>query len=523
MERYEILNTLLKPADLVLETNMSILRRAGLMKTVQDGAYKAAGKVLRSNFERQNDLEVVGLENLPDEGVILASNHQSWDDAQVLASTFPKIVHFMAKSEFKDWPLMRQLIELTRSFYIDRTGADPSGLRKAEEWLAAGEAIAMFPEGTIPGEEDLPRSSIEPETALLRGHTGMVRLAMKTGAPIIPVGVSGTSAVFPPEMFPRLEVAPLPTKERITLRFGEPIRFDEYEGKLPSREEIRTRTNEVMARISDLVDHHRQWVPLVRRVPEIFDHQEGDSKRLGVLLLHGFTSHVKCVDGMVPYLERQKIPWRMPVLRGHGTVYTDLAGVTSDDWVADAEKALMELLEEVEQVVVVGLSMGGVVTLELARRHADKIAGIVTVAAALRFKDPLARLVGPLSKVVSFWPSPRAYHDKECSQQNENYPKFATDAFGSLYRFGKEMEGRLGEIRTPALVIQTRKDQVVDPEAAAVIHEKLGSEDKELVWFNRSGHEMLLDLEATEVMNVIEEFIVKRRHALRPSAEKAEA
>ena len=514
MERYEILNALLKPADLLVGAQLSLLRRAGVYEQLQDGAYRTMARVLRASFEKMNHLEVEGLERVPAGSTILASNHQSWYDVQVLAASFPRRVHFMAKAEFRQWPLMRHMVDFNRSFYIDRTGGDRSGMREAEAWLAAGEAVAMYPEATIPGEEELARSKVEPATALLRGRTGMIRLAIASGAPIVPVGVSGSSAAFPPEMFPLLEVPPIPRPERITLRFGEPIRFGQLNGQEIDGEELRRLTDEVMARISDLVDHHRQWVPMARISPDLLEVAERDERRVGVLILHGFTSSLKCVDGLLPYMERHGFPWRMPVLRGHGTVYTDLSGVGWEDWVKDAEKSLDDLLAQCDRAVVVGLSMGGLVALELALRHPEKLAGVVALAPALRFLNPLASFSGVLAKVVRYWPSPYAFRDSTCAEKNENYPRFATDAFASLYRFGSELEQRLHLVSAPALIIQSRKDQVVDPKGAGIILERIGAAEKELVWFNRSGHELLLDMEADAVLPIVEEFLLERRKSV---------
>jgi len=515
LERYEILNTVLKPADLLVGAQLELLRRAGLYGKLQDNAYWAIAKLWRSNFERSNALEVEGLDKLPQGPLVLASNHQSWYDAQVLTASFPRRIHFMAKSEFRTWPLMRHMIDISKAFYVDRKGGKGSGLDNVMGLLADGSVVALYPEGTIPGEEDIPRSAVEPHTALLRGHTGMVRLAITGRAPIIPVGVSGTSSAFPPEMFPRLEVPPVPRNEPISVRFGDPISFESYGGELPDRAELRERTNEVMSAISELVDHHRQFVPLARLTPEIAACKPKQRKHVGILLLHGFTSSTKCVDGLLPLFEEHGFPVRRPVLRGHGTVYTALKGVTAKDWIADAQSGLEELLRECDQALIVGLSMGGLVALELARRNPDKVAGVVTLAAALRFADPLAGLSEVLAKVVPYWPSPNAYRDAELAKtNNENYPRFATDAFASLYRLAGEVEERLGDVKAPLLVVHSRRDQVVHPKAAEVIHAKAGSTEKELVWFNRSGHEMLLDLEADDVAPLVIEFVLRRRSEL---------
>ena len=113
--------------------------------------------------------------------------------------------------------------------------------------------------------------------------------------------------------------------------------------------------------------------------------------KLGALILHGLTSSLDCVNGLVPYMERNGIPFRMPVLRGHMTKAEDLIGVTWHDWYADGKAALLDLCRQVDKAVVIGLSMGGLVALQLAMEHADKVDSVVTVAGAMRMKNPGAR------------------------------------------------------------------------------------------------------------------------------------
>ena len=99
-------------------------------------------------------------------------------------------------------------------------------LPKAIESLQAGKSLVVFPEGTIPGEENIMRQEVEPDTGLLRGHSGIVRLAIAAKVPIVPVGVSGTGASFPPEVYPRLEVLHMPKNVPVTVRYGKPISFE---------------------------------------------------------------------------------------------------------------------------------------------------------------------------------------------------------------------------------------------------------------------------------------------------------
>lgn len=506
MDREQIAFAALKPADTAVGLAVSALERTGRLDSLGDPVYFHLRSLMRKLYESQNDLKAEGLDNVPEQGgVIFACNHQSWDDVQVVGATCPRRLRFLAKSEFETWPVLRHLIRLTDSPFI-RRGGDPEGLAKAVESLQAGNCLCIFPESTIPGEEDIPRHAVDPRTGLLPGKTGVVRLAMEAGVSVVPVGISGTGAAFPPEIYPRLELLELPRQVPITVRYGRPMRFPRPEGGVAEREHLRVETDRLMTAISGLVDHGRNYVPLKVPVPPLPNYE-----RLGVLLLHGFTSSLRTVDGLIPHLEAAGLPYRMPVLRGHGTRWEDLRGVTAEDWYADAEAALNDLGREVDAVAVVGLSMGGLVALELAMNHPRRVGAVVTVAAALRFKDPLTRLTPLLARVAPSWPSPESFNDPTLRSRCENYPRFATDSFLSLYRYSTEMERRLGEVRSPLCVLQSKKDQVIAPVSANIIYERTGSDHREIHWFSRSGHEMMQDMEAEAVFSQIMEYLGKLR------------
>jgi len=523
MERWEMMNRALMPVDDVLGLGLDALKKVGYYDSFREGLYDTMRSMMLKNFKAQNDLEVIGTENVPSSGgCLIAVNHQSWLDVQVIASSSPRRYYFIAKSEFKDWPLLRRMIELTDGLYVRRGGGDNS-LDDIVEALKGGKAVVIFPEGTIPGEEDIPRWDVEDDTGMLRGKTGVVRLALSAGVPIIPCGVSGTGMAFPPEAYPRMQMwPPLPRPAPVTVRYGEPIVFPKPRRK-PTRAELGKKTKKVMLAVSSLVDHSRGFVPISLPIndntePTSLPHfgysrlakpmEDGGKVPMGVLVLHGFTSHIHCVDALVKPLRETDLPYRFPILRGHGTKFEDMEGATNRDWYEDAENALLDLYREADKVLVVGLSMGGLVALELAAKHRDKVCGVVSVAAALKFADPLAPLTPLMAKFVRFWPSPNAYADKSLKEtENKNYPKFSTRAFASLLDYSRNIPDILSFIKAPILVLQSKKDKVVAPRSAKVIYEKVSSRDRSLIWFEKSGHEMLLDCEREAVVDKIMNFV----------------
>jgi len=509
-EKRQKLNKILLPFDLGMEASVHLLKKTPAYEALKNSLYEANKFFSSFNIKKFNQLKVSGLENLPKKGgYLLAVNHQSWLDPQFLTVSIPRKIYFLVKSELTQWPLIRHFVELSHAIILRRKG-DEKALQEASELLKRGEVLCIFPEGTIPGEEHLSRAAIDKQTGLLEGKTGMVRLALKSGCPVIPVGISGSGKVFPPEAYPRMEIGLFPQPAPVQVRIGKPIALRSPGNKNLSREQLRGETKKVMQAISALVDHTKGYIPLELPMNELPQYD-----KIGVLLLHGFTSGEKAVSGLVPHLKKLGLPYAKPMLRGHGTRFQDLQGVTYEDWYQDAEKALLELSKTVDKVVVVGLSMGGLVTLKLAMEHGDKIAGIVTVAAALRFADPLAGFSRILSKFVPYWPGPKTFNDKALAKTSTNYKYFPTKAFVSLYDFAKLIESNLPRVKVPILVIHSKQDRVISPVAANLIYEKVSSPHREILWFQKSGHEMMQDMEAEAVFEAIDRFILqfKRKSA----------
>ncbi|MBP2334381.1 1-acyl-sn-glycerol-3-phosphate acyltransferase [Saccharothrix coeruleofusca] len=185
---------------------------------------------------------VEGLENVPTTGpVILAPNHLSFIDSVVLPMVVPRRVSFLAKAEYFEGRGVKGA--LSRYFFSSlghvpvRRGlgrAARASLDTAAAVLAAGQAFAIYPEGT--------RSL---DGRLHRGRTGVARIALESGAPVVPVGIIGTDKVQPVgSRIPR--ICP------VTIRFGEPLDFSRYAGMQDSLPVLRSVTDEIVYRILEL-------------------------------------------------------------------------------------------------------------------------------------------------------------------------------------------------------------------------------------------------------------------------------
>lgn len=231
---------------------------------------------------------------------------------------------------------------------------------------------------------------------------------------------------------------------------------------------------------------------------------------LGVLLLHGFTSSLDTVRPLVPMLERNQLPFRMPVLRGHNSKPEDLQDVTWQDWLADGESALRDLLNEAERVAILGLSMGGLVALDLSIKYSGRLAGVCVLVPALKMKSPLTPLAGILSRLIPYFPAPAAISDPKLAERNTNYKRFPTKALLQLIAYQKVITVKLPQVRVPLLVVGVEHDKVITPASSKQIYDAVSTPEgkKELVWVERGNHELLMDVEREAVVEKVEDWVL---------------
>ncbi|CCU79484.1 1-acyl-sn-glycerol-3-phosphate acyltransferase [Halanaerobium saccharolyticum subsp. saccharolyticum DSM 6643] len=155
-------------------------------------------------------IKVKGKKNLPDEGpVILMSNHISAYDPPLLVAIFSRPVRFMAKKELFENPVMRFVLFLADAFPVDRSKNDITAVKKALSVLKDQEVLGLFPEGTRRAEGELGNPKL-----------GSVMLAIKSGAPIVPIGIKN-----------------IKKEGRITINIGEAFSMDQFSKRRLSKAE----------------------------------------------------------------------------------------------------------------------------------------------------------------------------------------------------------------------------------------------------------------------------------------------
>jgi len=190
--------------------------------------------------------KVSGLRHVPSNGpVIIASNHLSFSDSIFMPLVVPRNVTFLAKSEYFTSPGIKGFIKKITFIALGQVPVDRSGGKRSEAALLTGlkllkeeHCIGIYPEGT--------RS---PDGRLYKGRTGIARMAIESGAPIIPVAMYNTAEIQPTGQV-------VPKVRRVEMVFGEPMYFT---GDSTDQAVLRTATNQIMEKIAEL--SKQEYVP----------------------------------------------------------------------------------------------------------------------------------------------------------------------------------------------------------------------------------------------------------------------
>jgi len=190
--------------------------------------------------------KVSGLRHVPSNGpVIIASNHLSFSDSIFMPLVVPRKVTFLAKSEYFTSPGIKGFIKKLTFIALGQVPIDRSGGKRSEAALATGlkvlqqgHCLGIYPEGT--------RS---PDGRLYKGRTGIARMAIESGAPIIPVAMFNTAEIQPTGQV-------VPKVRRVEMVFGEPMYFT---GDSTDQAVLRAATNQLMEKIAEL--SKQEYVP----------------------------------------------------------------------------------------------------------------------------------------------------------------------------------------------------------------------------------------------------------------------
>ena len=215
--------------------------------------YEASWWVVAPTVRAAFRARVEGRKNVPRKGAaILASNHLSFLDHFVLGASIRRQIFYISKAQHFDHPVRRFLFTRWGVIPLKRGEGDNEAFDRSVETLRAGNLYAIYPEGT--------RSL---DGRLHRGHTGVARLHLLSGAPIIPVAMWGTFEALP-------KGRSVPRLKKCGVRFGAPLDFSRLAAQVEDRSTLRRITDDVMQAIASLSG--QDYVNEYQYNPEVKSH-----------------------------------------------------------------------------------------------------------------------------------------------------------------------------------------------------------------------------------------------------------
>lgn len=231
-----------------------------------------------------------------------------------------------------------------------------------------------------------------------------------------------------------------------------------------------------------------------------------EGNEVGVLVSHGFTGTTQSMAYLGKRFAEEGFTVYGPRLTGHGTTPEDMEEATYGDWIQDVEAGLEKLKGECSTVFVAGLSMGGTLTLYLAEQHPE-IAGIMPINAAVHmpeFEGYYLSLKDSERFVEGIGSDIKAEGIQELA-----YAQTPVKSMGELVQLLTIVNGDLGKVTVPTLILSSTVDNVVPPENSQIIYEQIQSDIKEIVSLEESYHVATLDNDKELIAESCISFIKK--------------
>jgi carboxylesterase len=231
----------------------------------------------------------------------------------------------------------------------------------------------------------------------------------------------------------------------------------------------------------------------------------------GCLLVHGFTGTPKEMRWLGEHLASQGYSVLGVRLAAHATRPEDMIRARWRDWLVSVEDGWNLLSGCCETIFVMGLSMGGMLSLTFAARF--PVAGVVAMATPHHIPpDPRVPFVKPLSIFKPFIPKePSNWYDPQAYEQHADYPVEPTRAYIEIIELMDVLHAALPQVSAPALLINSKNDQTVTVQEKHMegIYDALGSQDKGSLWVENSHHVITEDAARQEVFQAVSDFVAR--------------
>lgn len=238
----------------------------------------------------------------------------------------------------------------------------------------------------------------------------------------------------------------------------------------------------------------------------------GERADIGVVVTHGFTGNPLATRPIGQWFAAEGYAVEVPLLPGHGTSVRDLGATRYRDWYAALERTVDHLAGGCSQIVLVGHSMGGTLSLDYASRHPDRVAAVATINAQVSDPiQPLAKMAPVLQYLVPYIPRDLAglpSNDIARPGIAEGaYPMVSARAAQSLIGELRRVRGQLIDLTRPLLVAWSPDDHTVPPDNAQALQELVGTDQVRELVCDRSYHLPQLDYDADKLRTALLDFV----------------
>jgi carboxylesterase len=257
-------------------------------------------------------------------------------------------------------------------------------------------------------------------------------------------------------------------------------------------------------------------MPQIIPTAEPFFFPGGKNASIGCLVTHGFTGAPKEMRWLGEYLNRQGYTVCGMRLTGHASQPQDMIRSRHQDWLLSVEDGYNLLHSCCQQVFLLGLSMGGALSLTSAASLPVK--GVVAMSTPYEMPVKVARMVPAwafrlLSNVLPYQEKSKApgdgWFDPEAFRQHVAYPRNPVRSAGELKLLLTAMQAALPRVTVPVLLIQSRNDNYVLRNSPEQIHARLGSSDKQILWVEGGGHVITEEPTRDVVFRAAADFIAR--------------
>jgi len=230
----------------------------------------------------------------------------------------------------------------------------------------------------------------------------------------------------------------------------------------------------------------------------------------GCLLIHGTTGTPKEMRWLGEYLADEGHTVLGCRLFGHATDQKHLLRARWYDWLTSVEDAYHILSGSCDQIFLAGFSLGGLLSLVFASRF--PVAGIITYSASYSMPLKIAIILRPFLPLIElvwhYFPKGEPdWYDIELHKDHLEYPTFPIRLAREFHNLLDEMQGVLPEIQAPILIVHSKNDKTIPPQDAEKIYQTIGSQDKDILWLEKSGHNVTRDSERERVFRATADFI----------------